>query len=146
LTANFDGCGNSGAGAYNACSADPEKCTNDQTHVMNNYMKSFMSKMQGYATHGKTGNGAFIHSCHTHCEAQSGAWNVFTVNGMSMQQAVSKWWKNEDGPADQNNYSPCYYNEDGTPRECNLTCGGDGLQTFMEYAGVGSRFMMSKID
>lgn len=41
------------------------------------------------------GNGAFIHSCHTHCEAQSPAWNNFKINGLSMQQLNSKWWNSD---------------------------------------------------
>jgi len=131
FTPNFDGCGCAGKGTWNACSADPEKCTNDQTHTMNTYMQSFMQRMQQYATYNKTGNGSFIHSCHTHCEAQSDAYNSFAVNGVTMQKAVSKWWNNESNPATQNNYSPCYYKENGKPRECNPTCGSNGFKTFM---------------
>ena len=43
--------------------------------------------VNGAATYNKPGNGAFIHSCHTHCEAQSGSWNSFKIGGVSMQQA-----------------------------------------------------------
>ena len=72
----------------------------------------------------KTGNGAFIHSCHTHCEAQSNAWNSFKVNGMSMQQLHSKWWNSGfTQPAMGLTSQPCQYHTDKMPRMCNPTCG-----------------------
>jgi len=88
-------------------------------------MKSFMEKMKTKKAYLKDGNGTFIHSCHTHCEGgDSNLWNQFAVNGVTMQEAVAKWWNGDEGSkAAGNNYSPCYYNEMGTPRECNSTCG-----------------------
>lgn len=48
---------------------------------MNQYETDFETKMSTLGpTYTKPGNGAFIHSCHTHCEAQSAAWNTFKVN------------------------------------------------------------------
>ena len=67
---------------------------------------------------------AFVHSCHTHCEAQWGAWNSIKVNGVSILQAVSKWW-HSDGtdPAKDHTYTPCRYKTRPTgPRKCNPTC------------------------
>jgi len=98
---------------------------------MNGYMKSFMSKIRSSETYLKNGNGNFIHSCHTHCEGNTDLWNKFAVDGVTMQQAVSKWWNSsDDSAADDNNYSPCHYNENGIPRECNNSCGAVNYNNF----------------
>lgn len=91
---------------------------------MNQYINDFNSIMNRTTTFTKNGNGAFIHSCHTHCEAQSSAWNTFTVNGKTIQEAVSDWWHDaDDAPAEKHTYLPCLY-KDGAqgPRKCNPTC------------------------
>lgn len=114
------------AGNWSSCSRNPESCNQKEMKVMNQYIADFETKMNvnGAATYNKPGNGAFIHSCHTHCEAQSGSWNSFKIGGVSMQQAVSKWW-NSDGtdPASKHSYTPCSYNDGAAgPRKCNPTC------------------------
>lgn len=97
--------------------------------TMNNYMKAFVSRIGNSGTYLNQGNGAFIHSCHTHCEGQSDNWFRFTINGVTMRDAVGKWWRGgDDSKAEDNNYLPCYYNENGTPRECNPTCGAAGYE------------------
>ena len=108
------------ATGWGDCSKDPEKCSGTQIGAMNQYEKDFMSKMSGKATYTKAGNGAFIHSCHTHCEAQGGQFNTFKVNGVSIQEAVSKWW-NAPTTAPAMNYEPCMY-KTTTPHQCNPTC------------------------
>ena len=127
------------AAGWAQCSGNPEACNQTQISMMNSYITDFMSYMSGHSTYTKQGNGAFIHSklhpyfctsephvtgCHTHCEAQGATWNTFEVNGVSMQQAVSKWW-NSDGsdPATKHTYTPCQYHAGPTgPRKCNPTC------------------------
>jgi len=114
------------AAGWAQCARNPESCNQAQITTMNQYIADFETKMNtnGAATYTKPGNGAFVHSCHTHCEAQGGSWNSFKINGVSMQQAVSKWW-NSDGtdPAAQHSYTPCSYKEGAAgPRKCNPTC------------------------
>jgi len=108
------------APGWGACSRDPESCDSSQIAVMNKYQSDFNSIMGQKVTYSKPGNGAFIHSCHTHCEAQGGQFNTFEVNGVSMQQAVSKWWKSA-GTAPPLNYAPCMY-KTTSPHKCNPTC------------------------
>jgi len=122
------------------CANNPETCDQSQIQLMNVYMEDFLLDMDTAGdTHtsvdddspeahtgpyNKPGNGAFIHSCHTHCEAQSDAFDKFAVNGVTMQQAVSKWW-NSDGTesAESHSYAPCEYKDGETgPRACNPTC------------------------
>ena len=65
---------------------DPNSCTDEQNTAQNKYIADFESIIQATKTYNAPGNGAFIHSCHTHCEAQSDDWNKFKINGVSMQQ------------------------------------------------------------
>jgi len=111
------------APGWEVCSKDPESCTADQIVKMAQYETDFQTKMATLGpTLSKAGNGAFIHSCHTHCEAQSSAWNKFTVNGKTIQQAVSAWWNGPaDAPASDNTYKPCLY-KTTSPHKCNPTC------------------------
>jgi hypothetical protein len=115
----------SAAPGWKPCASNPENCNQTEIKAMNQYITDFDSIMteDGSATYSKDGNGAFIHSCHTHCEAQGGAFFKFAVNGITMQQAVSKWWNSDSEPSSSHTYSPCFY-KDGTsgPRKCNPTC------------------------
>lgn len=116
----------SAAAGWPACARSPEACTQPQIKMMNQYIADFETKMNvnGAATYNKPGNGAFVHSCHTHCEAQGGSWNSFKIGGVSMQQAVSKWWLSDGTePASAHSYTPCQYKDGATgPRKCNPTC------------------------
>ena len=60
-----------GVSAIAKCAGNPENCDYTQMGVMNQYITDFETAMNSSATYSKPGNGAFIHSCHTHCEAQS---------------------------------------------------------------------------
>ena len=53
-------------------------------------------------------------------EAQGGQFNTFKVNGVSIQEAVSKWW-NAPTTAPAMNYEPCMY-KTTSPHKCNPTC------------------------
>ncbi|CAE8642466.1 unnamed protein product [Polarella glacialis] len=103
------------------CSRDVEACSEAQVPTLNAYIQDFNSTLQSTATYHKTGNGAFIHSCETHCEAQSRSWNTFAIHGVTLQQAVSTWWNSDDEPASAHCYTPCLYHLN-SPRACNPTC------------------------
>ena len=114
----------SAATGWKECSSNPENCNTKQMITMNQYMKDFQSIISDTETYVRNGNGAFIHSCHTHCEAQSSEYNTFKINGISIQMAISSWW-NSDGtdPASKHTYTPCEYNtEKDKPHMCNPTC------------------------
>merc|ERR1711871_554059 len=110
------------APSWGPCSQDPENCNITQIGVMNKYIQDFNSIMSSASTYEKPGNGAFIHSCHTHCEAQGDQFFTFSIDGVTMQQAVSKWW-NSDGTdkASAHTYAPCEY-KTSSPHKCNPTC------------------------
>jgi len=111
------------AAGWAACSKNPESCNATELVAMNQYITDFDSIMASAGpTHAKAGNGAFIHSCHTHCEAQSNDFFTFKVNGVSMQEAVSKWWNAPvTDPAAKHTYAPCQY-KTTSPHKCNPTC------------------------
>lgn len=123
---NQDGTANGDCGAvpgWGECAKNVDDCTTAQMPVVNAYIADFSTIMNSTATYSKAGNGAFIHSCLTHCEAQGDTFNTFKINGVSMQQALGKWWASPiTTPANDNNYVPCFYN-DLVPRQCNPTCG-----------------------
>lgn len=108
------------APGWRACASDPEQCDGTQMGVMDQYEVDFQAKLSSSGTYSRAGNSAFIHSCHTHCEAQGGQFNSITVNGVSMQQAVSTWW-NEPANTPAQNYQACQYAVT-SPHKCNPTC------------------------
>merc|ERR1712127_701374 len=90
--------------------------------TMNQYLKDFQVSMQSKMTYGKVGNGAFVHSCFTHCEALKKMWNTIKVNGTTIQQAFSKWWHSESEAASLHSYASCLYKVGHSPQQCNPTC------------------------
>eukprot|EP00966_Prymnesium_polylepis_P099752 2309596-Prymnesium_polylepis.1 len=112
-----------GLDGWAGCASNPDNCTDAGIGKMNSYIADFGTIMRSAGgTYAKRGNGAFVHSCHTHCEAQEDAlYAGFAVNNVTMQQAVSAWWKADNAPAEQHSYAPCEYKET-SPRMCNPTC------------------------
>merc|ERR1719265_352875 len=100
-------------------------CDAAQMITMNQYITDFETIMGGKDTYRKTGNGAFIHSCFTHCEALGPQWNTIAVNGMTIQQAFLKWWNSDAESASSHTHtSACMYHTASWPHQCNPTCGG----------------------
>ena len=120
---------------YNKCLRDPEKkCSAGQVPAVNNYIDSFMAAMQAAPTFTKPGNGAFIHSCDVHCEAQSSHYySGIEVDGVRMRDALAKWWHDPvTTPASNHTYLPCHLKEgDVSDRRCNPTCRGPGLDLYI---------------
>merc|ERR1712032_1348549 len=109
------------------CAEDIEKCDAAQMTSLNGYIKDFLAVLQDKATYKKDGNGAFIHSCYTHVDAYLPGWNAIAVNGVTMQQAFSKWWRSDFEAAAVHSYSPCLYHASSYPHQCNPTCPGEAI-------------------
>lgn len=118
----------SAAPGWKDCAGNPETCTNAQMVQYGRFASQLVTAYTSAGTANKLGNGAFISSCHTHCESQSdGPWLGFRVNGVSMAQAFEAWLTSPPtAPAAANTYVDCMYNENSTPRACNPTCNGAG--------------------
>jgi len=113
----------SSAPGWKACAGNPESCTASQMTTMNKYIADFQSIMTSTKTYKAAGNGAFIHSCHTHCEAQSAAWNTFAIGGVTMQQKMGAWWNAPMAdPSSKHVTVPCQYKTATKPHKCNPTC------------------------
>jgi len=113
------------AKGWERCAQDVESCGHGQMAAMNKYIEDFEAVIKGTGVYAKAGNGAFIHSCHTHCEAMSDQqWGTFAVRGVTMREAFSRWWRSELEPAPRHSYEPCAYREDASPHRCNPSCGG----------------------
>ena len=109
---------------WSGCAHDPESCDVEQIERMNSYMDDFETALMTAKTLSKPGNGAFIHSCHTHCEAQTSAFWTFAVNNVTMEAATARWWRADvSEPAVAHTYSPCrYHSRPDEPYKCNPTC------------------------
>lgn len=107
-----------------ACASNPEQCTQAQLEHVNSYISDFQSALKSApATYLKAGNGAFVHSCHTHCEAESDEFFTIEVQGTTMAHAVSKWWHSNSSEAAAHTYSPCPFTfSAGATHKCNPTC------------------------
>ena len=98
-----------------------------QMATMNTFSDDYMHTLQHGVTaarFGAPGNGAFVHSCHTHCEALSGPWFNVKIGNVSMGDAVKAWWRSDGTePAAKHTYTPCrYHTQSGKPHMCNPTC------------------------
>jgi hypothetical protein len=111
------------APGWKNCSSNPEQCTDAQMIQLNAFGQQTVSLLNATPKTLNDGEGGFIHSCHTHCEAQYDQyWNTITVNGVSLQSAVSLWWHSTSDPAKDHWYFDCFYNAKTKPRACNPTC------------------------
>ena len=117
----------SSAPGWRNCSNAVESCSGAQMVTMDGYMDDFVAALRG--ANGRlaaAGNGAFVHSCHTHCEALSGPWKDARIGNVSMSDAVKAWWRADTAaPAAEHTYLPCRYHTDaGEAHRCNPTCKG----------------------
>lgn len=69
-------------------------------------------------------SGAFVESCYEHCGAQTGAnYDRYALEGVTMQEAHSKWWASESGAdsaAEHTLLPGCELTADAG--QCNPTC------------------------
>lgn len=134
----------SSAPGWATCNSSPNTCTNAQMIPVNNYYTEFISAMNNTATAANPQNGAFISSCHTHCEAVGSGWATFTVGGVAMRDAVAQWMSSGSYPSTSGPqfHWDCFYNPTGTPRSCNPTCGQSilrgklGQHTFLDESAA----------
>jgi STAM-binding protein len=72
---------------------NPNACNARELVAVNGYLDGFVSRLTALAPFARRGNGAFVHSCHTHCEANADAMFLgIKVGGTSIQRAIAAWW------------------------------------------------------
>lgn len=83
-----------GVSDFADCSGDFGECDKYQMYAVNAYQGDFVTQlMQWQSTLSSPQNGAFIYQCFTHCAGVSdGYFMGFTVDGVTMADAVDEWW------------------------------------------------------
>lgn len=108
-------------GWYN-CTQEMNFCTPSQIEILTEYKNDILYQMQESSNWNKSGNGAFLFSCYSHkAMTYPGNWHIISVDGVSMQEAVTLWRNSQDNPAEDHIYLPCTYNQ-SKPYNCNPTC------------------------
>ena len=87
----------------------------------------------------KAGNGGFWHSCLMHVGMQGAPYLQYQVNGVTMQQAFSKWWNAPvTDAAREHTYTQDAYLQDASPHQVShATC--------RSIAGVASRALNTPV-
>jgi hypothetical protein len=101
-----------------------DNCTRQQLVQLNGWATDFMADLQRTPTFTRPGNGGFVESCLEHVTAQGAGYDVVEIGGVTMQQALTAWWRAPKGaPASAHWSLPCKLNLDSAPHQCNPTCG-----------------------
>ena len=119
----------SSAAGWNACARGIASCTADQittgVNPFGDYMQaSFLSTNKAKSL--ADGNGGFVSSCHTHCEAQGSGFDTFKIGDKTMVQAYTAWHlaniaTGGKAPAAASWSFDCDYTTSGN-HQCNPTC------------------------
>eukprot|EP01147_Barroeca_monosierra_P004998 gene4997-6947_t len=78
---------------WTKCSAILDVCTTKQMKTLISYEHEFVNTLEDIETYSKDGNGGFISSCHTHCAAQTSAYNSVKKqcqNGGNLRQQLQQ--------------------------------------------------------
>jgi len=94
-----------------ACSA---KARPGLTEHYNQFRKLILTN----PTVNRPGNGAFVHTCDTHCEGAQPFFNKISLNRVTIQQAISRWWNSINEIAAAHTYAPC----SDAQKDCEATC------------------------
>jgi len=95
------------------------QCTPDQLRLLDDgWGDDFRKVYQSKSAFTKKGNGIFAHSCISHCDEQF-RWNKITINGVSIREAIGKWFFSNDQEASKHTYIDCSLNG---KIQCNPTC------------------------
>ena len=98
-------------------------CTLEQFFPIDSYAQAFLNRVADIDTFKRDGNGAFISSCYTHCEAMfDEMWGGVIIDGVSLQQATLAWWQDlVPAPALTRTSIDCT-RPLASPYTCNPTC------------------------
>jgi len=77
---------------WEACAHDPTKCTPDQMVAMDDYQRSFETGYGNSPIYSHPGQGVFIDNTYEHGAAASKMWSTLSIGGVTMHDAVLKWW------------------------------------------------------
>lgn len=110
---------------WNACARTIANCSAAQiTNTMVPFGRYMDDTLRASRKFGEPGQGGFISSCHTHCEAQGGDFDTFKIGDATMVQAFTTWMEANmvnRAPSGPNWHFDCAYSPTGN-HQCNPTC------------------------
>ena len=104
----------------------PRTCTAPQImYVVRPFQEQYINETKAAGLMNRSGNGAFMHSCHSggywvSADGPKGEWNMISVGNVTMQQAVSAWW-DKPTSAPSTFIADCFWT-DNAPFICNPVC------------------------
>jgi len=104
---------------WGPCELDPPQCTQEQWKMVYAYSDAFREAIENNPKFKENGNGLFEYSCHTHAVETTRAWELYSVQGTIMRDAVRKWYFSDNEPSSNHFYKDCTNHESYT---CNPTC------------------------
>ena len=95
---NFDDAADSGAYPLDMqCNIDVGD--NTLTLALPSSAETFVTTLRASNKFSASGNGAFVHTCFTHCAEFGDQYNQFVVGGVALRDAVAAWWHSVDEDA-----------------------------------------------
>ena len=94
-------------------------CTNEQWDKIEEYANTFMNVVENNPKIKQDGNGLFEYNCHTHAVESTRAWELYSVQGTVMRDAVKKWYFSDNEPSSNHFYKDCINHGSYS---CNPTC------------------------
>jgi len=114
------GAGNcSAAPGWGPCEYDQKYCTKEQWEKIEGYASTFMDLVEKNPKFSVNGNGLFEYNCHTHAVESTRAWELYSVKGTIMRDAVRKWYFSDNEPSSNHFYKDCVNHGSYL---CNPTC------------------------
>jgi len=104
---------------WGPCEYDAQYCTKEQWQLIDAYSATFMKLIENNTKFSQNGNGMFEYNCHTHAVETTRAWELYSVQGTIMRDAVSKWYFSDNEPSSNHYYKDCVNHGSYS---CNPTC------------------------
>jgi len=74
------------------CVANPLNCNENQMIAMNDYASTFLNNFNASLPENGIDYGAFIDNSYEHCGGIGKSWSTVKIKGVTMHDAVLKWW------------------------------------------------------
>jgi len=101
------------------CEKNSSQCTKDQWKFIEAYGFAFIDRIQKNKKLEQDGNGIFEYNCHSHSIEGSRAWELYSVNGVIMRDAVRAWYFSDNEPSSNHFHTDCINHESYS---CNPVC------------------------
>jgi len=97
-----------------------KECTSEQWNEFNTkWGDDYRTMLDKTSVFHNRGNGIYAYSCYYHDAEITGHWNKIKIDGVSIREAFTKWYRSTDEDADKHTYIDCKINGNFL---CNPTC------------------------